>query len=234
MSETTITPSSVTFKEVDLIKAKAILTTNDQYTVRYLRDEPTVGLANIPARNAADGAILPDVDPIRRRVICAGVPYGCMIAFMHDSKLLVGWSKRMMERQFVETHELHVLFSTITDKTATLTDSMEEYQNSFNMFCGMLSNLLTFQQPKEIEVAFSKVSGKTAAIIRGLNDTIAFTNGSEAISACSGPIPHDVTKSLRWFISQAEIVYGGKAANVSYANQAVAIKDSGSSLPAVA
>jgi len=98
-----------------------------------------------------------------------------MIAFMHEDKLLVGWSKRI---------------------------------------------------DLETETAFSKKAGRTAAIVRGLKDTIEFTpKGNFVVSGASGPIPHDVARNLQWFVGQAEQAYGGKAANVSRPDQDLIVAD---------
>jgi len=198
-------PNNIKPGAVDETIAEAILKSEKNYTVRYLRQDPTVGLARIPVRNA-DGAVIEDAPTLRRRVICTGVPYACLIAFRHDSKLIIGWSKRIADRQLVETKELHNLFKTMTEGA------------SFDEFSRKLVNFLSFQQPKEIEIPFSKADGKTAAIIRGLNDTISF-NGNFVTSEASGPIPHEVARNLSWFIEAAETIYGDKASNVAYPDQ---------------
>jgi hypothetical protein len=226
-----MTPCNIKASEADLVKTKAILVSTDNYLVRYLRAHPTVGFGRIPVRDE-HGAVLPDMDPAHKRVICAGIPFGCMVAFTYDSKLLIGWSKRLETKQLIDSSELHTLFNTLLQED-NLSDE-GEYHAAFDIFTQRLMDILTFQPAKDIEKAFSKVDGKTAAILRGLNDTIAVPQkGNLLTSAASGPIPHEVAKNLRWFIGQAEQAYGGKAANVSYANQEVAIIDKGSSLPTV-
>jgi len=231
MSKEQIMPSNIKAREADVIKAGIIIKDEKNYIVRYLRNAPTVGLASIPVRNAEDGAIILDADPIRRRVICAGIPYGCMIAFMYANQLRIGWSKRIEIKQFVESSNLHNLFHSVLDSAGDITEENGNYQEAFELFSAALSRFITIQQPKETEIAFSKLSGKTAAIIRGLNDTIAFTNSNYVTSTASGPIPQDVARNLRWFISQAESIYDGKAANVSYPDQELAIAPG--TLPAV-
>jgi len=205
-------PCNIKPKEADEIIAKAILKSDKNYTVRYLRQDPTVGLARIPVRDEA-GAVLIDVEPSRRRVICSGVPYACLISFIHDSKLIIGWSKRIADRQLLETKELHKLFQELAEESVTFGD-----------FSKKLVNFLSYQEPKEIEISFSKLCGKTAAIIRGLNDTVSIT-GKFVSSEASGPIPHEVARNLGWFIETAETVYGTKAANVAYPDQLPAIKE---------
>lgn len=80
------TPSSVTdIKAADHEIAKAIIE-NGNCVIQYLREWPTVGLAEIQV----------DVDSptYKKRVICSGKPYGCMVAFLHEDSLYVGWSRR--------------------------------------------------------------------------------------------------------------------------------------------
>ena len=151
-----VTPCNVKATKADEIKAKAILASTDNYIVRYLRDDPTVTLARIPVRDE-HGAILVDATPARRRVICAGVPYGCMIAFTYDNNLRIGWSKRIKTQRFIESHELHKLFGIVIDEISNETGS---YKSNFNNFCGVLSKLTTDHKPKEIEKPFSKSDGK--------------------------------------------------------------------------
>lgn len=178
MDKAQITPCNITTTVADLLNAKVILVSDDNYITRYIRDEPTVGFAKETVRNA-DGAIIEDTEAKYKRVICSGTPLACMVAFMHEDKLLVGWSKRI---------------------------------------------------DLETEISFSKKAGRTAAVIRGLKDTIEFTSKKDlVISAASGPVPHDVSRSLRWFVSQAEQAYGEKATNVSHPNQELAV--AGNNLP---
>jgi len=89
-----ILPCNIVTTAADLLKAKVVLVSDDNYITRYIRTRPTVGLGKIPARNV-DGAVIADADPSYRRVICSGTPLACMIAFKHEDKLLVGWSKRI-------------------------------------------------------------------------------------------------------------------------------------------
>lgn len=203
-------PCNIKSREADEIKAKAILASDNNYLVRYLRHDPTVALGLVPVRNK-DGAVLVDVPPLKRRVICAGIPYASLIAFKHDSKLLIGWSKRIADKQLMETHELHTLFES-TLKSYVNDDG--DYQEAFKAFSDRLVNFLSYQSPKEVEISFSKTAGKTAAIIRGLNDTILI-KGNLITSEASGPIPDEVARNLRWFIELAEKTYDEKAANVS-------------------
>lgn len=215
-------PCNIKVREADEIIAKAILKSIDNYLVRYLRHDPTVALAVKPARNQ-DGGILVDAPLVRQRVICAGIPYACIVAFMHDHKLLIGWSKRIADKQLMETEELHALFRGLIEESKDITESSEGYQDMFEVFSNRLVNFLSYQAPKEIEISFSKNAGKTAAIIRGLNDTISI-NGNLVVSEASGPIPSEIARNLGWFIELAERNYGGKAANVAYPDQLPAEK----------
>lgn len=207
-----VLPCNIESTDADQQRAKLILKDDTNYIVRYLRHQPTVGLAKLPARNA-DGAIIVDAPAIRKRVICAGVPYACMIAFMYQDKLLVGWSKRIETRRFIETQELHGLFRHLLENTDGVTEHSDNYQGAFNAFATRLTGFLCCQGPKEVEMPFSKVAGKTAAVIRGLNDCIII-KGKYLESHASGPIPGEIARSLPQFIEFAEQTYGGKAANV--------------------
>jgi hypothetical protein len=212
MTKQEVLPCSIESTKVDQEKARVILLDNKNYIVRYLRQYPTVGLATLPVRNAG-GEIIGDMDWVRKRVICAGVPYACLIAFKHQDKLLIGWSKRLETRKLIETEGLHSLF-----KSAILLkpDVGDSYDDLFSKFASELLNFLTFQEPKDVEIAFSKKAGKTAAIIRGLRDDITIYKDSFVKSGASGPVPHDVSRNLRWFVEHAEEAFGGKAANVGY------------------
>jgi hypothetical protein len=217
MTKQPISPCNVKVTDADLAQATLILADDNNYAVRYLRQAPTVGLATVPVRNK-DGEIITDMDWVRKRVICAGVPYACMIAFKYQDALRIGWSKRIEEKALVETPDLHNLFQGVlksTEDTAKDFDS-DGYKSAFDAFCGQLMSVLSYSPAKDIELSFSKNSGKTTAIIRGLNDTICIRDSGFVESAASGPIPHDITKNLRWFIDYAERTYGGKAANVEY------------------
>lgn len=218
MTKQPISPCNVKVTEADLARAKLILADANNYAVRYLRQAPTVGLATVPVRNKG-GEVIADMDWVRKRVICAGVPYACMIAFMYQDALHIGWSKRIEEKALVETPDLHNLFQEVLKSTKDTTEDSGGYKSAFDVFCGQLMSVLSYSPAKDIELSFSKNSGKTTAIIRGLNDTIClkgFKDTGYAESKASGPIPHDITKNLRWFIDYAEKTYGGKAANVEY------------------
>jgi len=212
-----VLPSSVKSSEIDEIKAKAVLHDAGNYIVRYIRHEPTVGLATVPVRDKdgkivtikGEDGIITDMPWVRKRVICAGIPFACMIAFMYQNKLLIGWSKRMEDKHFVKTDELHSLF-----KTIAVESPQESYEDLFERFTKNLTVFLNTQQLEDIEVAFAKKGGKTAAIIRGLNDTITI-NGDYMESGASGPVPSNIAKNLAQFIERAEKAYGGVAANIS-------------------
>jgi len=212
MTKEAIVPCSIESSKADLERARIILLNDKSYVVRYLRQYPTVGLATLPVRNK-DGEIITDMDWVRKRVICSGTPFACMIAFKYQDKLLIGWSKRIETRRLIETDGLHGLFKGIMQDVSGASDG---YDALFAKFTGELMNFLTCQEPKDIEMAFSKKAGKTAAIVRGLRDDITFNENNFVTSAASGPVPHEVARNLRWFVDQAEKVYGGKAANVNY------------------
>jgi len=212
MTKQAIVPCNIESSKADLERARIILLNDKSYVVRYLRQYPTVGLATLPVRNK-DGEIITDMDWVRKRVICSGTPFACMIAFKYQDKLLIGWSKRIETRRLIETDGLHGLFKGIMQDVSGASDG---YDALFAKFTGELMNFLTCQEPKDIEMAFSKKAGKTAAIVRGLRDDITFNESNFVTSAASGPVPHEVARNLRWFVDQAEKVYGGKAANVSY------------------
>jgi hypothetical protein len=207
-----IVPCSIESSKADLERARIILLSDKSYVVRYLRQYPTVGLATLPVRNK-DGEIITDMDWVRKRVICSGTPFACMIAFKYQDKLLIGWSKRIADRKLVETADLHSLFKGVMDNVSEASDG---YDALFAKFTGELVKFLTYQEPKDIEISFSKRGGKTAAIVRGLRDSITIHENNFVKSDASGPVPHEVAKNLRWFVDQAEKAYGGKAANVSY------------------
>jgi len=215
-----LSPCNIKLTEDDQQRAEIILADDKNYAVRYLRQHPTVGLATVPVRNK-DGEIISDMDWVRKRVICAGIPYACMIAFMHQDKLLIGWSKRIAEKTMVETRDLHMLFKTVLD-SAIPADS-DNYKDAFGVFCRQLMSVLSYQEPKDIEISFSKNGGKTAAIIRGLHDDLAIYENNYVKSSVSGPVPNEVAKNLRWFIDYAERTYGGKAGNVLYPESAAAV-----------
>lgn len=214
-------PCNIKTVETDKHKVKAILLDDQNYTVRYLRHEPTVGLATLPIRRPdgtiatmkGEGDSIVDMPWVRKRVICSGIPHACMIAFMYDHKLLIGWSKRVAEKSLIETPDLHQLFKTVLD--SSIPKDSGDYQESFGVFCRQLMSVLSYSPAKDIEKSFSKKAGKAAAIRRGLNDTIII-NGNYVTSAASGPVPHEIARNLKWFISHAEDAYDGKAANVSY------------------
>lgn len=205
-------PCSIESTKADQQRAKVILAADNNYIVRYLRHQPTVGLAKLPARNT-DGAVIEDAPRILKRVICSGIPYACMVAFMYQEKLLIGWSKRLETRHLMETTELHGLFRHLLENTKGVDEHSANYQGAFDAFTNSLISFLTCQRTKDVEIAFSKTFGKTTAIIRGLNDSI-ITNGNFMESAASGAIPHELAKTLPQFIAYAEQTYGGKAANV--------------------
>ena len=209
-----IYPCNIPSTADDQTLAQDILKDDKNYVVRYIRHQPTVGLAKLPTRNQ-DGAVIPDAPWKRQRVICAGVPYACIIAFVHREELLIGWSKRIEDRKLLETPDLHALFRKVLEDTKGVTESSNDYQVTFDIFCRSLMSVLSYSPKKDIELAFSKNGGKAAAIIRGLHDTISI-NGNFITSAASGPVPHDIAKNLPWFIEYSENVYSGKAANVGY------------------
>lgn len=209
-----ILPCNIKSSEVDKELAESILKDNKNYIVRYLRRRPTVGLAIIPASNEA-GVKVVDGPTTIKRVICSGIPYACMIAFMHQSQLLIGWSKRIESRKLLETRDLHTLFRKVLTEAQGVDEASETYKDAFGIFCQSLMNVLSYSPAKDIEVSFAKTAGKVAAIIRGINDS-TFIHGKYVVSAASGPVPHDIARNLGQFIEQAENVYGDKATNVEH------------------
>lgn len=223
-------PANIKVSPEDIELAERILKDESNIVIRYLRKYPTVGLAILPMRDE-NGAVIENKDNVaekdryiwlKKRVVCSGVPYACMVAFMHEDKLYVGWSKRLESCKLFESRELHSLFrdavTTIydpkmVDKMPSVVEAKENYQDMFSVFAGRLMEFLTMESPKEIEVPFAKKSGKLAAIIRGLNDTIEL-GGKRTVSAASGPVPHDIARNLGWFVKMAEESYEGKAVNV--------------------
>jgi len=212
MTKQTILPCSIESTKADEEQARVILLNDKNYVVRYLRQYPTVGLATLPVRNAG-GEIITDLNWVRRRVICAGVPYACMIAFIHQDNLLVGWSKRIETQKLIETSSLHGLFKSVMDDVSEASDG---YDALFAKFTKELMGFLTYQEPKDVEMAFSKKGGKTAAVIRGMRDDIIIHDNNFVKSTASGPVPHDVAKGLKWFVSHAEKAFGKRAMNVGY------------------
>jgi len=190
-------------------------------TVKYLRKQATVGLAKVPVRDTS-GTIIKDAPWKKKRVICSGIPYGCLIAFTLKDQLFIGWSKRLELQYIPETDQLHKLFTDlvksiydpkIVGKMATKTEAMENYKDSFSVFANQLTNFVTTNQPKDVEIAFSKKIGKMTAIIRGLADKITF-DGNNITSLESGVIPSDIAKQLRHFTDGVEVKYDKKAVNV--------------------
>ncbi|MDX1314237.1 MAG: hypothetical protein R3356_01940 [Eudoraea sp.] len=208
-----ILPCNIMSTPGDVNQAERILKNTDNYIVRYLRKAPTVGIADVPVRHA-DGSVLKDVPPVRQRVICSGVPYACMIAFMEQDNLYIGWSKRIEERKLIETPDLHGLFRQILEDTQGVTEDSADYQDTFDVFCNKLISVLSYSPKKDVEISFSKKAGKIAAVVRGLKDTIA-SKGSLMTSEASGVVPNEIAKNLGQFIDYAEKVYGSKAVNVS-------------------
>ena len=210
-------------------------------TIKYLRKDPTVGLAKVPVRDTS-GAIIVDAPWRKKRVICSGIPYGCLIAFTLKKQLFIGWSKRLELQYIPETDQLHTIFSDLVKsvydpkmvgKMATKDRAIENYKDLFSIFANQLSNFMTINQPKDVEIAFSKKIGKMTAIIRGLGDTITL-NGNNVTSLESGVVPSDITKELRGFIDGVEIKYNQKAVNV-VRNDVLAIEEHVSTdLPAIA
>ncbi len=232
-------PANIEVSAEDIKLAERILKDEGNIVIRYLRKYPTVGLAVLPMRDETGAVIVRDESDaaieskgdatekgryiwLKKRVVCSGVPYACMVAFMHEDKLHIGWSKRLESCKLFESRELHSLFrdavTTIYDpkmvgKMPSVVEAKENYQDMFGVFASRLMEFLTMESPKEIEVPFAKKSGKLAAIIRGLNDTIEL-GGKRTVSAASGPVPHDIARNLGWFVKMAEESYEGKAVNV--------------------
>jgi hypothetical protein len=214
-------PSSIQVTPRDLDRARTLIASDENYIVRYLREKPTVGLALVPVRNAA-GGIVEDAPWVKRRVICSGVPYACMIALMVDDKLRIGWSRRYDEKRLIETKDLHAMYrqiladSSISDsvsKDRIVTEDDEEYAKKFDLFCATLMSVLSYNPVKDVEDSFSKDAGRTNAALRALLDEITIY-GKNLRSRESGAIPNDIARNLPWFIKQAEAKFGDKAVNV--------------------
>jgi hypothetical protein len=202
-----------------------------EITVKYLRKYPTVGLARVPVRDTS-GAIIKDVPCGKKRVICSGIPYGCLIAFTLKKQLFIGWSKRLELQYIPETDQLHSLFIDLVKavydpkmvgKMPTKDEAIDNYKDLFSIFANQLSGFMTTNQPKDVEIAFSKKIGKMTAVIRGLGDTITF-DGNNITSLESGVIPADIAKELRHFTDGVETKYNQKAVNV-IRNDVLAIEE---------
>lgn len=189
--------------------------------VRYLRKQPTVGLAKVPVRDTS-GTIIKDAPWGKKRVICSGIPYGCLIGFTLKDQLFIGWSKRLELQYIPESDQLHTLFINLiksiydpkmVDKMPTEADAVENYKDLFNVFADQLAKFMTTNQHKDVEIAFSKKVGKMIAIIRGLSDKITF-DGNNITSLESGVIPSDIAKKLRHFTDGMEAKFDKKAVNV--------------------
>jgi len=190
-------------------------------TIKYLRKAPTVGLAKVPIRDT-NGIILKDIPWKKERVICSGVPYGCLIGFILKNQLFIGWSKRIELQYIPETDQLHKLFTNLVkiiynpkmiDKMPTKHDTIDNYKELFSIFANQLTDFITNNKPKDVEIGFSKKIGKMTAILRGLGDTITL-DGDNITSLESGVIPSDVVKQLKHFINSVETKYNKKAVNV--------------------
>ena len=118
------------------------------------------------------------------------------------------------------------------DSSKHTTEDSDNYKEAFDVFCAQLMSVLSYSPAKDIELAFSKKGGKTAAIIRGLRDDLVIHENNYVKSGASGPVPNEVAKNLRWFVDYAERTYGGKAANVGYHDHIPAIASN--TLPAAA
>ena len=190
--------------------------------IKYLRKKPTVGLAKVPVRDT-NGTILKDVPWKKKRVICSGIPFGCLIGFTLKKQLFIGWSKRLELEYLPETDQLHELFKNIikviydpkmADKKSTEEGAMENYKDLFSIFADKLTSFVTNNETKDVEIAFSKKIGKMTAIIRGLSDVITF-DGKKVTSLESGVIPSEIANKLREFTDAVEAKFGMKAININ-------------------
>jgi hypothetical protein len=193
---TKLKPCNIITTTADVEAATEILADSKNYIVRYLRHSPTVGVANIPARNT-DGAVLTDGPTKRQRVICQGVPFACMIAFVYQGRLCIGWSKRIEEPKGGRNPQYGNGF---------LHDLMTLSMNAMTAF-------LNCEEEPESELPYSKSEGRLVAVIRGLKDNISF-DGKQAFSTHSGPIPSDLAKNLPQFIEYVERVFDSGAYNI--------------------
>jgi hypothetical protein len=208
-----LNPKNIKTTEEDLKKANLLLASPENYIIRYLRTDPRVALANIPVRDPA-GALLPDIPPKKKRVICKGTPLACLVAVKDGDDLLIGWSRRLDEKKLLETQDLHLLFRQILKNTKDVTEDSEDYTKQFDRFCASLMSVLTYSPTKDLEIAFSKKAGRKAAVVRAMKDSLTFGNRS-VMSKSSGAVPNNVAKNLKWFIKLAEDKFNTSAANVS-------------------
>ena len=191
-----------------LATAEGIMKDDENIIIRYLRKQPTVGVAV--------------KEEVKQRVICAGVPFGVMVAFMHNDQLYVGWSRRHSGKN-LQKERLEKLFrGTITMMQDTrMVQKVSENQAGQNyeaLLAEFAKTVRGFTKGDFLndveEVPFCKRKGKIAAIGRALKDTIMF-EGKYIISAFSGPLPKEVAKNLPGFIRYAEEKFGTKASNVA-------------------
>lgn len=195
-------PNNIDIHEADRERAKIILSDPTAVIINYLREHPVVGLSIKQPRDEND-AIIEDALPIKRRIVCSGKPYACLVAFVDDDELRIGWSKRIESKKLVKTTDLLETFRAIRDGRA----------NSFDEFVAALVSLMKDTKVKDLEIPFSKREARIAAVIRGLNDSIII-RGKSVKSAASGIIPSEVARMLPNFIQHAERVFDGTANNV--------------------
>lgn len=127
----------------DCRNAQEILSDDKNYIVRYLREKPTVAIGLVPVRND-EGIVIKNVPPKKKRVICSGKPFACMIAFEFDGNLVIGWSKLSDARDY---------------------EAEEKARENDPMF-----NTPIYIET----MPFSRPAAKEAAVLRGLKDTISF------------------------------------------------------------
>jgi hypothetical protein len=200
-------PCNITVSDADKGIVEGVL--KGKYIVQYLRSKSTVGLSERPARDE-NRKVIEDAPWVKRRTICSGVPYGCMIAFVYGGELLIGWSKRLGPKSRFNTEELRKMFDGLLIK-ARDTDGADK----FDMFCSGMLDLLEARKPVEVEISFSKKIGKRTAILRALNDTLGVNESGELVSGASEHLPSSVKRALPAFIKQAETAFKLKAANTS-------------------
>jgi hypothetical protein len=199
--------------ELELVKT--IVSDDENIIVRYLREAPTVGIKTVEI--VKDGA----ARNVIQRVICAGIPFGVMVAFRFKGELHIGWSRRhsgkelrhgIMKSLFEDT--IKMMKDTRMVEKVSRGEAEENYDALLTEFAQSVSDFLKSDLFNDIEnVPFAKRTGKLTAVSRGLKDTV-LTDGKAVLSGFSGPIPGEIAKALPRFIQQAEEKFGCKAKNV--------------------
>lgn len=138
-----------------------------------------------------------------RRTICKGTPYGCLVAFEHEGKLLIGWSRLNSSTEFTKSEcieGLYEKFSSAFEVALRAEQSDPEDNHSVAADLERLSFILRSSDPEELkgiiraefvrqttdlvtatdtfkrveQASFSKKAGKVAAVVRAFNSVLAF------------------------------------------------------------